>query len=252
LSALALAAGIWALPNSSALAQAQGNVGAGASGGVTGASGGGSASAGIGGGLMGGGMGGPGPTVPSGTGGLGPGYFGGWPGAGGLSSTNRYSADYGYSYGAPTYGAPSNYGAPGYGGPGLYGPTGYGGPDLYVPTGYGGPGSPPLYFGTTYSGPGYPRAGQGGYGLAYGFVPAYGGPAVDTSYTPVYGLGHHYPHSYFISQLSFVNWCTDIKGIANFDPPSMVFYSAPPAGAGPPPANATPAASGGNTTAQGR
>jgi hypothetical protein len=94
-----LALGIGILSGSSAMAQ--GNVGAGASGGVFGAGGGGSASAGIGGGLMGGGMGGLN-AVP-GSSGVGPGYgaYGTTPGA----------------YGAPYLGA--GYVGAGYGGNGL-------------------------------------------------------------------------------------------------------------------------------------
>ncbi len=139
LTALALAWVICVLSGSSALAQ--GNVGAGASGGVAGASGGGSASAGIGGGLMGGGTGGMGPL---GRGGVNAGNTGGLGGTGSLNDMGNYG-----------------YAGPGYGAPGLS-------PGSYVAH-YGGGGYGSYGLGYAVHGPG-----PGDYGLGYPYACGHG------------------------------------------------------------------------------
>jgi hypothetical protein len=182
LAGLALALGTCALSGSSALAQ--GNVGAGASGGVAGAAGGGSASAGIGGGLMGGGMG----------------------GMGGLNNMTGYG-----------------YGGPGYGGPG-----------------YGAYGMTPGANGAPYGGAGYRGAGYGGYGPgsgAYGigysaFGPGPGDFGLGYPYSRDYAYTCGYPYCYFVSQLSFGNWCSDVLGKENLCPYLADPYGAPTAGFG--------------------
>ncbi len=187
LTALALTMGIWVLSSSSAMAQ--GNVGAGSSGGVAGAAGGGSASAGIGGGQMGGGMGGMGHMGPFGMSGVSAGNVGGWGGTGGLNNMTGYGYPpsgmgsggsgvspgfYGGGYGA-TYGA--RYGGAGYSGYGLSYP--YGG-------GYG------MGYSYPYSGFGMRSAWgyrYGGYGMGYGYpsvTAAYGAPTTGFGYSSAY------------------------------------------------------------------
>jgi hypothetical protein len=203
---LALAFGIWALAGSSALGQ--GNVGPGASGGITGAAGGGSASAGIGGGLMGG-LTNPALSGFSGLGG------GGWGGMGSPYSTPAYA-----------------YGGSGYGAYGMA-PGGYGMP--YVGGVYGGGG----YAGPVYTGGGYVCPGYGAFGIACDERGA--------CYPVSYGCNHHgypkvtrVPHG-LLGQLSFHNWCSDLCGKECLDPywaspygPPGSGYSFPPFYSAPP------------------